>query len=141
MKDKEYFYMFSNGSYSDYCVGGMFKSKQPLTKEWFGEYLKNKLIKKFPEGKEYFEQCPADLDYFESGYNVSVKFYEFCTQDLAPDEKSHKNYDKWAAEYNPWARRKDAWLKENNFHTDVTLYAIEDGILESVEYEEIWCGN
>lgn len=42
---KQYFYMFSNGSYSDYCVGGMYVCDHEVTeKEWeehFQHYLEN----------------------------------------------------------------------------------------------------
>ena len=36
---KEYFYMFSAGEYSDYCVGGLYKSNHQLTEEDILEYV------------------------------------------------------------------------------------------------------
>lgn len=48
---KEYYYMFSSGSYSDYCVGGMFKSNEELSEEYFANHLKNMIL----EQVEYTE--------------------------------------------------------------------------------------
>ena len=42
---KKYFYMFSEGSYSDYCVGGMYVCDHEITEqEWkdhYNNYLEN----------------------------------------------------------------------------------------------------
>lgn len=131
---KEYYYMFSEGSYSDYCIGGLYKSKQPLTKEWFGQYLKDKLIQKHPEYEEFFQTKEPDIDVLTGEYYLQSDLYEYATQKKRPP------YLYESEKYKIWFKAKEEFIKDIKFSNDVVEYALEDGIIEAVEYKEIWCG-
>lgn len=125
---KEYFYMFSAGEYSDYCVGGLYKSTQVLTKDWFGEYLKNKLIENHPEHKEFIEGLASDIDILQ-GDSWKEDLWKSLGNPERPNWRDRELHNAWWGAYNPW---------KESFTTDFIKMAVEEGILEYVEYEEIW---
>jgi hypothetical protein len=128
---KDYFYMFSQGCYSDYCVGGMYKSKQELTKEWFAKYLKTKMIEQVPEAKEFLLSVETTIEALTS-YIIPEKLYIYCTQDERIDYNADIQLEKERRS------RKEVWLESKGFTQSITDLAIKDGILEKVEYKEIW---
>lgn len=135
---KEYFYMFSSGEYSDYCVGGMYKSKTELTEDYFAKYLKAKMIEQVPEAEEFFLGLETSLPEL-TGYSISENLYVYCTKDeqipynqLTTGEYSQLNTARYG--------RKTEWIKSKGFTQDFVSLLVQDGILEEVEYEEIWRG-
>lgn len=125
---KEYFYMFSQGQYSDYCVGGLYKSTQVLTEDWFGEYLKNKLIENHPEHRQFIENLLPDIHVLQ-GDSWKEDLWKFLEMPLVPNWLDQASYNSWCNVYHTWKK---------SFNTDFIKIAVEEGILEYVEYEEIW---
>lgn len=134
---KDYFYMFSNGSYSDYRVDGLYSSKEELSKEYFANYLKTYMIQQVPEAKEFFEALDTDIEVL-TGYLIPDKVYTYCTQDECPEWwAGGKEYWDDIQEYK---NRRDAWLTEEKFSQDIAQILVDAGVLVKLEYEEIWNG-
>lgn len=132
MSDK--YYMFSRGSYSDYSVGALCKSKETLSSEYLAKYLKSKWLEQFPGCDDFVNQFSDTIDAV-SGYEVENKFYEFCTEDTEPE----MNYSEQSRLlWHQWWERKEAFIKSSGFSKDYIKMAEEDGILEVIEYEEVW---
>lgn len=125
---KEYFYMFSAGEYSDYCVGGLYKSTQVVSKEWFGEYLKKKLIENHPEHSGFIVNLQPDIDILQ-GDSWKEDLWKSLDKPIRPDWRDKEIYNEWWAVYRPW---------KESLNTDFIKMAVEEGILEYVQYEEIW---
>ena len=125
---KEYFYMFSAGEYSDYCVGGLYKSNHQLTKEWFGHYLKNKLVQNNPEYEDFIQNLSPDIDILQ-GDSWKEDLWNHSGKPPRPDWRDRDVYNSWWASYHPW---------KESFNTDFIKMVTEEDILEYVEYEEIW---
>lgn len=126
------YYMFSGGCYEEYSITGLFKSKQDLSEEWLGEYLKNKLIESFPQATDLFKDLEPDLE--ELACSVGDKFYQFMTKDEKP---RHYQTNYWER-LDEWSKRKDSYNEACGFHAKVVEYALQDGILEPLKYKEIW---
>jgi hypothetical protein len=138
--------MFSHGEYSDYCVGGMYKSTQELSEEWFAQYLKSKMIEQVPEAGEFFLGMETTLPAL-TGYTVPEKLYLYCTQDEEVVRRPNLRYDNkdimwlgYQALCDERYKRKDAWLKSKGFTQEFVKLLVQDGVLQEVEYDEIWNG-
>lgn len=137
---KEYFYMFSQGAYSDYCVGGLYKSTGKWSEEWFAQYLKAKMIGQVPEAEEFFLGIETTIEAL-TGYMIPEKLYVYCTQEEPTSNDLYwKDTRKFSELQMDRERRKKAWLESKGFNQSVTALAIKDGILEEIEYDEIWNG-
>lgn len=128
-EEKEYFYMFSEGSYSDYCVGGLYKSKQELSSDFFIQHLRSMIldqIKNWPEAVEYFNNLPQSLSYGNLQYQLFELEAGKCPRD------DYRNGSPWFKAFSEW--------KESVGELDVDFIADLErkGILERIEYEEIW---
>lgn len=137
MSDK--YYMFSQGSYSDYSVGALCKSKEDLSSEYMAKYLKRKWIEKYPDCDEFVNQFSDTIEAVSS-WGVEDKFYEFVTKDIDPSDDNNYNprCEKSSQLYDQWWKRKDAFIRSSGFSKDYVRMAEEDGILDVIEYEEIW---
>ena len=128
---KEYFYMFSQGEYSDYCVGGLYKSTQQLSEEFFVNHLRFMIlsqIEKWPEAVEYFERVPPSLSYCGLQYSLF---------ELEAGKRPKDDYEKgntWFNAFLEW--KKQVGELDQNFVADL----VNKGVLKEVEYEEIWHG-
>lgn len=140
----EYYYMFSSGEYSDYCVGGMYKSKQKMDEAWFARYLKGQMIIQVPEAKEFLLPICEELSVL-TGYTVPENLYVYCTGDEQPQkpfncwygDSAHKEYIEKNIQR---SKRKTQWIEDKGFSKDFVELLVRDGILETVEYTEIWNG-
>lgn len=138
----DYFYMFSSGEYSDYCVGGLYSSKEKLGEEYFAKYLKAYMINQVPEAKEFFEQLETEIHVL-TGHSLPENLYNYCTQDERPKWKrdlsrtEYADYNMGVSAYN---KRKAAWVEGKQFTQDFVALLVKEGILKEIEYEEIHNG-
>ena len=132
---KEYYYMFSQGSYSDYCVGGLYKSEKELSEQFFAETLRQMLIEQVGDWSEAVEM------FKEKEWN------EVLTSFGDPDDVLYKLFKLVNGEnHHPWgsvasAEYIEAWsqyAKDTKVDTDFVAKLVKDGVLEPVEYKEIW---
>lgn len=133
---KEYYYMFSSGSYSDYCVGGMFKSKEELSEEYFANHLKNMILEQvstWPEAVEYINSLPVDIAAL-SQYRLQQKLFalEAGEEPKAYGADGQDGWNKWHKAYVAWEE------KVGKLDTDFIQDLVNKGVLEQVEYTEIW---
>jgi hypothetical protein len=130
---KEYYYMFSRGSYSDYCVGDLYKSTEELSEEYFINHLKLMLldqVKDWPEAVEYINALDNDLSVL-GGWSLQRRLFALVAGEC-PDYQNREGQTSWSKAYEDWV--KDVGEIDKDFVKSlVTL-----NILESVEYEEIW---
>lgn len=126
----EYFYMFSSGDYSDYCVGGMYRSTVKYTEEDFARILKEDFIDQMPQAYDYLCTLPLDISVLAGYYGFKDNLYAFMTQDARPLNSTAKQADERT-------KRKKDWFESNPLDTSITSVLIRKGILEEVEYEEI----
>ena len=136
---KDYFYMFSAGSYSDYCVGGLYSSKEELSEEYFASYLKDYMIQKVPEAKEFFEALATDIEVL-TGHLIPDKVYTYCTQEDRPQILGAGKKKSYWNDVELYIKRRDAWLAEKKFSQDIAQILVDAGVLVKLEYEEIWNG-
>lgn len=129
---KEYYYMFSSGTYSDYCVGGMFKSKEELSEEYFANHLKNMILEQvstWTEAVEYINNLPTDLTAL-SHYGLQQNLFA-----LEAGEEPDSSYGAKRA----WHKAYAEWVEEvGELDRDFVQDLVNKGILEQVEYTEIW---
>ena len=132
---KEYYYMFSHGSYSDYCVGGLYKSKNELGEQFFAETLRQMLIEQvgdWVEAVEMFKEKEWDevLTSFGSAWRVKTRLFELVNgKDV---------YAYGTAERDLYHAAWYEYSKKTEVDTDFIAKLVKDGVLEPVEYEEIW---
>ena len=133
-----YYYMFSSGQYSDYCVGGMFKSKEELSEEYFTNHLKNMILEQvstWPEAVEYINSLPVDISAL-SQYGLQQKLFALEAGE-APKSYWADGQNRW----NKWYEAYTAWEeKVGKLDRDFIQDLVNKGVLEQVEYTEIWNG-
>lgn len=127
---EEYFYMFSSGSYSDYSVGGLYRSTEKYSEEDFSRILKEDLIKQMPLAYEYLCTLPLDISVLTGYYGFKNNLYEFMTQDIRAVNCTPK-------EHREWYERKELWFKNNPIDNSITSVLVKNGIIEEIEYEEV----
>lgn len=135
---KEYYYMFSSGQYSDYCVGGMFKSKEELSEEYFANHLKNMILEQvstWSEAVEYINSLQVDISTL-SEYWLQQKLFALEAgeqpKDYGTDGRVMRNA--WYKAYTAWEE------KVGKLDRDFIQDLVNKGVLEQVEYTEIWNG-
>ena len=126
----EYFYMFSSGSYSDYCVGGLYRSKQKYSEEDFARILKEDFIEQMPSAYEYLCTLPLDIPVLSGYYGLKDNLYSFMTQDVKPVNCTN-------TESLERQKRKESWFENNPLDNSVSSILVRKGIIEQIEYEEI----
>ncbi len=132
---KEYYYMFSHGSYSDYCVGGLYKSKMELGEQFFAETLRQMLIEQvgdWSEAVEMFKEKEWNevLISFGSAEWVKIKLFELVNgKDV---------YAYGTAERDLYRAARNEYSKKTEVDTDFVAKLVKDGVLEALEYKEIW---
>lgn len=133
---KEYYYMFSSGQYSDYCVGGMFKSKEELSEEYFANHLKNMILEQvstWPEAVDYINSLPVDISAL-THYRLQQKLFALEAGE-EPKAYGADGRDIW----NNWYKAYTAWEKKvGKLDKDFIQDLVNKGVLEQVEYTEIW---
>lgn len=130
----EHFYMFSSGSYSDYSVGGLYKSKEKYSEEDFARILKEDFIEQMPSAYEYLCTLPLDISVLTGYYGFKDNLYAFMTQDTKPINCSTE-------EASDWWKRKEGWFKNNPLDTSLSSVLMRKGIIEEIAYEEIHNDN
>jgi hypothetical protein len=140
--EKEYYYMFSSGEYSNYCVGGMYKSKEKFDESSFAEYLRQMIIDQivdWPEAVDCIkninrETTSALLTMLSSEYTVSKHLFQLVAGKMPDFAYEKPAYMSWVVAFNVW--------KESIGEIDVNFIKslVKEGRLEEIEYEEIWNG-
>lgn len=123
MDNKEYYYMFSHGDYSDYCVGGLYKSKLNLTDSDFKEYKKQMIEELFEEGWD--DDIKQEMMNAYSEWKLQVLYYSATlgSEEIAKLTNYHQ------------ARRE--FFKDFSGFTSVAPYLVSKGILQPLDYTEI----
>lgn len=137
---KEYFYMFTRGQYSDYYVRGLYKSSQQISEAGFVGYFTMKIIDKIPESVGFFLSLEDLTVENMSDTCFKYKLYTYCTGDekIKYDPNVIMDYN---GAYRARKERMDSWFLQKEFNFDLAEMAVKGGILEKLEYEEIWCGS
>lgn len=138
--EREYYYMFSSGSYSDYCVGGLYKSKEKFDESFFAEYLRQMIIDQivnWPEAVEHIKNISREdssdlLGTLSYEYGISKALFEIVSGPSPEPFRDKLAYAGWLSAYKGW---KDSVGK---FDLDFIKSLTEEGRLEEIEYEEIW---
>jgi hypothetical protein len=132
-----YYYMFSKGSYSDYCVGGLYKSKQELDETYFIEYVRSMLLSKIDfEWKEAVDFITnwevQDIGTITNQRLVTTRLFELHAGKCPLwNDKEGRNL---------WNDTYCKWLSEQTIELNYIEKLVEEGILVKVEYQEIWEG-
>jgi hypothetical protein len=132
-----YYYMFSQGIYSDYCVGGLYKSEQELDKTYFIEYVRSVLLgqidSEWKEAVDFITNWEVqDICTITSHELVTTTLFELHAG-KCPSWKDKEGRNLWNDAY-----RK--WLSEQTIELNYIEKLVEEGILVKVEYQEIWEG-
>lgn len=132
-----YYYMFSQGEYSDYCVGGLYKSEEELDETYFINYLKSLIIPQldpdWPEAIEMIKDWPVEnICTLTNGYTITTKLFTLVAGDRPKwDNREGKKL---------WDEAYYGWVKDHKLELDYVNKLVETGVLVKIEYEEIWEG-
>lgn len=132
-----YYYMFSQGQYSDYCVGGLYKSDQKLNDAYFINYLKDIIILQLdPDWSEAAEAIKEwdveDICTLTNGYTIKTKLFTLAAG-ARPKWDDREGQKMWDDAYSKWCTGQELDL---NYIDKL----VEAGVLTKIEYEEIWEG-
>lgn len=135
----EYFYMFSEGSYSDYCVGGLYKSKLKLTEEDFKVYKGQRVQEYLSSINLEYPDIDVDCGHYSLKHRIFTRVAGVCPQippynlqvSIGPvrlERARRENYE--------WTNGLLEFFKANPLPT-LTQWLCEKGTLEAIEYEEM----
>lgn len=132
-----YYYMFSQGQYSDYCVGGLYKSEQELDETYFIEYVRAMLLSQIDsEWKEAVDFITnwelQDICTITNNRLVTESLFELHAG-KCPTWGDKEGRKLWGDAY-------CKWMNEQTIELNYIAKLLEEGILVKVEYQEIWEG-
>lgn len=132
-----YYYMFSQGQYSDYCVGGLYKSEQKLDEKYFIEYVRAMLLGQidsdWKEAVDFITNWEIeDIGTITNNRLVTTNLFKLHAGECPSwgDKDGRKLWDE--AYYK--------WLSGQTIELRYIQKLVEDGVLTEVKYEEIWEG-
>lgn len=134
----EYFYMFSEGDYSDYMVNGLYRSEVKLSEGDFKKY-RAEMIELLVEDADLGADIIPELLKVYSEYTLKDVVYRRMF-----GEPPHSPYTTKQVPLNyPRGERLEWYQKKLDFFEDTELvfstvdYLVGRGILTCVDYEEV----
>lgn len=141
----EYFYMFSEGEYSDYMVNGLYRSEVKLSEGEFKEY-RSEMIERLVKDAGLGSDIIPELLKVYSEYTLRDVVYRRMFGEPPPGPYAAKqvqlNYSREEyldsrEEYLEWYQKKIDFFKDTELVFSTVDYLVGRGILTCVEYEEV----